>query len=238
VLNIKPQLKQQNLGDGLCVPQNKKTNFPPLKTKHCNMIDTNLVEETASAESNLDVKVRSFITQDPDLLKQYYDMRHEAYRDENGWKEYDGSESELDRKGHIIVALKGDKVVGGCRVMFSDECDYLSNEIPDSQYLYMPFIQKYDKREGIILSEISSVVVLKGHRDRKVSHSLFHAGIEESAKKNVSYICGVGVATVCRDYRRIFKDLGFYLEIVIKFIWDQKKKYSFTKMFFMYVKIK
>lgn len=200
---------------------------------------TSIIGEVKNSEVSVNQKaeVEVFFTQDPALLKQYYDLRHYAYRDENGWKDYDGSENDYDRQGRILVAVRNGKVIGGTRIMFSDECKKLSNEILGTDLNYQSIIRKYDKREKIVYCEISAVVVEKGERDRSVSTKMFMANLEAAQKHNCNYICGVGVAVVCRDYRRIFKELGFYLEIVINRPWQEKETYNLAKMFPMHVKI-
>ncbi len=189
--------------------------------------------KTASSKSEVEV----IFTTDRDLLQQYYELRHYAYRDENGWKDYNGLENDYDRQGKILVAVRNGKVIGGTRIMFSDECDRLSNEISGTELNYQSIIKKYDKREGIVCSEISAVVVAKGERDRSVSMKMFEANLEEAHKHGCNYICGVGVAVVCRDYRRIFRELGYYLEIVISRPWQEKETYNLAKMFPMHVRI-
>ena len=199
-------------------------------------------QERLSDENHLEEKVEEkklevFFTRDQNLINQYYALRHQVYREENGWKDYDGMESEFDRQARILVATKNSKVIGGTRIMFSDECDLLSNEIPGTDFNYKTIVQKYDKRENIVFSEISSVVVAKGERDRSVSMKMFEVNLRESQEHGCHYICGVGVAVVCRDYRRIFKELGYYLEILINRPWEVKSTYNFIKMFPMHVKI-
>jgi hypothetical protein len=101
------------------------------------------------------LEVKTFITKDRSLLDQYYQMRHDAYTRENGWQGYDGSENKHDRAGNIIVAMKDDKVVGGARIMFSSECETLSNDVLREDVSHLSIIQKYDKRENLILEPIN-----------------------------------------------------------------------------------
>jgi len=196
--------------------------------------NSNVVSENSLEEKS---EVEVFFTKDQNLLDQYYKLRHFSYREENGWKDYDGSESKFDRQARILVATRNGKVIGGTRIMFSDECDYLSNEIPGTDFNYKTIVKKYDNRENIVFSEISSVVVVKGERDRSISMKLFEANLSASKQHGCHYICGVGVAVVCRDYRRIFKELGYYLEILINRPWQEKNTYNLVKMFPMHVKI-
>lgn len=182
-------------------------------------------------------EVEAFVTKNPELLQQYYDLRHYSYRQENGWKGYDGLESEFDKNGQILIALKNGKVIGGCRLMFSSESKILSNEIPHTQHNYQSIIEKYDQRKGLVFGEISSVVVLKGERDRSVSTKILGASLEELKKHGCNYMFGVAVAAACRDYRRIFREFGYFVEIMMSCPWQQRETYNFDKMFPMYSKI-
>lgn len=182
-------------------------------------------------------KLEVFVTKDKDLLQQYYNLRHRVYREENGWDNYDGSENEYDRNGQITVVVENGKVVAGSRLMISTQNELLSNEIANTEFVYRPLIEKYDERKNLAYSEISAVVVGKEHRDRKALKELFIKNIEISRKYGCSYICGVAVAVVCRDYRITFKNLGYYLEILMKFFWKESSVYNSLKMFPVYVRI-
>jgi hypothetical protein len=184
-----------------------------------------------------DPALEVFETKDPDLLRQYYELRHDAYRNENGWVEYDGTECEYDKQGRIIVAVKNGKVVGGVRAMISNECDHLSNEIPGTEYVYDPIIAKYDGREKLNFFEISAVVVAKGERNGKVSSELFWHALRKAKVLSCDYLCGVAMVVTCRDYRRIFNSFGYQIEIVMNRLWCKKSTYNFAKMFPMYMKL-
>ena len=182
-------------------------------------------------------KHKAFITKDQELLKQYYDLRHNSYRDDNGWKDYDGSESKFDREGEIAVVVKDGKVIGGARLMFSDRSQFLSNEIPGTQYDYKKFIRKYDNRENLLIGEVSSVVVEKSHRDSSATAAVFSCLLEKSKSQGCDYIFAVAVAVVCRSQRKILRRVGCDVEIIINFPWREKKVYNFAKMFPMYAKL-
>jgi hypothetical protein len=182
-------------------------------------------------------EIKVFATKDSKLLKQYYDLRHFSYVKENGWKNYDGSENEFDRNGKIIVATKDEKVIGGCRIMISNQCKILSNEIPQTKYNYKNVIKKYDKREDLVFGEISSGVVVKEERNRLISKKMLGASLEEFKKHGCDYIFAVAVAVACRNYRIIFREFGYFMEIAMSSPWQERETYNFDKMFPMYFKI-
>lgn len=190
-----------------------------------------------NSEDNCDSEMKVFVTTDEDLLRQYYDLRHKAYNEENGWEGFDGSENEFDRNGKIGVAVKEGKVVGGVRVMFSDQCNYFSNEIPGTQYEYSKVIRKYDERDNLIIGDIAGFVVHKDYRDRATAKKLLQLCLEESVKYGCHYMFAVAISMVCRNYRIIYRSLGYYVEIVINYPWKEKEVYHFSKTFPMYIKL-
>ena len=132
-------------------------------------------KEQFDAAAILEIKV--LVTQDENLLQQYYTLRHQAYNQENGWQDYDGSENEYDRNGNIIAVMRGDKVVGGARIMFSDDAKVLSNDVL-GELSHRDIIQKYDKREELIFSEVSAFCVAKHERDRTISKRIIEATLK------------------------------------------------------------
>lgn len=56
------------------------------------------------------------VTRDPRLLEQYYTLREECFREELGLPDFDGSEQEEDRKGHVLLAIKDGRCVAGIRI--------------------------------------------------------------------------------------------------------------------------
>lgn len=167
-----------------------------------------------------------FFSKDPKYLEQYYKLRFDAYRQENGWDEFNAMETRFDRDGKIMVVAKGDELVAGMRVMFSDSCPFMSHELPGTQYDYRKFIRKYDPREDLIVSEVASVVVRKDFRNGKVTEAMFQNFFDYAKNRGCSYVFGVSMILTSRNYRKIFSKLGYDLEIVINFPWDLRKTYG------------
>lgn len=59
-------------------------------------------------------------TQDPQLLNQYYNLREQCYRQELKLPDFDGSEEQADRDGHIFIARYGNLCLGGARISSND----------------------------------------------------------------------------------------------------------------------
>lgn len=181
-----------------------------------------------------------FITKDPQLLQQYYTLRHDAYRNDNGWADYMGVENDFDRQGHIVVAVNKNsgEVLGGIRLMFSDECRTLSNEIPGTQFEYKQVLRRFNRisaDENVVMSEFSALVVHPRYRDNTITSSLIQVIFSESEKHDCDYFFAVAQAISCRSYRMASRRYGYEFEIVINYPWKEKRIYNFDPMFPMYV---
>ena len=56
------------------------------------------------------------LTREPHLLEQYYALREQCFREELDLPDFDGSEEECDRKGHILLAIQDGRCIGGARI--------------------------------------------------------------------------------------------------------------------------
>lgn len=182
-------------------------------------------------------EIKVFATKDQKLLNEYYALRYEAYRDEWGFENFNQFESEFDKQGQIFIALKNGQLVGGACVMFSEDCELLSNEIPNTRYNYTEVLKTLDERSGLSYSEVSGVVVAKNHRDRSVTEKIFEKIISESKNRNHHYVVGISLLAIAREYRIVFKRLNHQLIIVLNYPWKQKETYNFLRMFPMCVKV-
>jgi hypothetical protein len=75
------------------------------------------------------------LTQDPQMLEQYYQLRERCFRRELKLPDFDGSEDERDRQGQILIARMGDRCVGGARIApgmpFNQPLDELAVSVED-----------------------------------------------------------------------------------------------------------
>jgi hypothetical protein len=178
-----------------------------------------------------------FFSKDPKYLDQYYKLRYDSFSGEYGFATYPANESVFDRRGKVVIVANGSEVIGGMRLMFSDQCKYLSNEIPGTHYEYKKIIQKYDARENLLISEISSVVVNVGYRDKTVSEAMFDFSFRNAKNHGCHYVFGITIPAIARNYRGILIKLGYDLEIMMNLFWIQKKMFNFTRMFPIYSKL-
>ncbi len=185
-----------------------------------------------------DASVKCFITNDRELLNQYYELRHDSYKNENGWSNYNGAENDFDRKGKIAVATIDGKVIGGVRLLTSFWVENSANEEPGTEFIYKNILKKLGYYEDDSWAEIAALVVEKKYRNRAITEKLFDVVTQESVKLGCGFMVGVAVAAICRDDRMVFKSLGYQLNIVIDFPWIKRESYNNLKMFPVVVPIR
>lgn len=183
---------------------------------------------------------RVFLTRDRDLISEFADMRAKAYKDEfaNGdVVTFKKMQEVFDRNGKILIVTKNGELIGGMRLMFSDECKYMSNEYPGTQFEYKQVLKRYGETIGLGIVEVASVVVKEDERDFAAVEAMFEKVLKVAMLRPCSYIFGTTLISACRLYRRIFDKLDCYLEVVLSHPWERKETFGFAKMFPIYVKI-
>jgi hypothetical protein len=181
-----------------------------------------------------------FFTRDRDLIDEFAEMRTGAYLEEFAKGDmiaFGKTQESFDRKGKILVVVKNGALIGGMRLMFSDDCKYLSNEYPGTQFEYRHVLRRYGENEASRIVEVAGVVVKKGLRDFSATESMFEFVIKVALINKCSYIFGTALITACRLYRIIFDKFDRYLEIVLSHPWERKEIFGFAKMFPIYVKL-
>ncbi len=180
-------------------------------------------------------KLDIFFTEDETLLQQFYELRDEIYVNENGWKYYKGTEKKFDLSCRIIVVVSDGEVVGGMRVMFSDENNFLSNELPGTQYEYRKVV-RFDNRD-LVIAEFSTVVIEREFRSSSVTIELFNLATKAANEHSCHYIFGLSMMTNCRSYKSDATALEYDLEIIINYPWRREDFFNFLDLFPVYVRL-
>lgn len=71
------------------------------------------------------------ITKDPQLLREYYQLREHCYQQELRLTSFDGSEELADQNGHILVARNNEGCLGGARIVKNTESLLSDQSLPD-----------------------------------------------------------------------------------------------------------
>ncbi len=172
--------------------------------------------------SLVDVK----ISKDPELLKQYYDLREEAYRNDSGFSNYSGDENEFDREGVIFLGIFEDKVVAGARLVSSSNIAYLPHENPEKKFTYLDLCKTVDiDLSGTIYSEISALTIKRELRSNFLDN-LFGCIVDYCRSENIKYVFGVADLVCSRDYRMAIEKVGIKSIFINKVIAPRKPEFN------------
>ena len=147
-----------------------------------------------------------------DLLKQYYKLREECFRNELGLDAFDGTEDKYDKNGKILIVRDGQTCVGGVRIT---GCFLFGESL-------MPLEQK-----GLDISQIlprlslslapycqwERLVLRPEYRGMDMLRGVCKALIRGCASLGYHYAFNVTGIKRARLYKRIHSSLGFDYEI-------------------------
>ena len=231
--------------------KNSKLNFTPTQkiTSESGVIrikdhseialpETSYASESEKSESVNIIKenaenIKVFVTGDRNLLNQYYKLRNDIFQNERGWTSHEWFESELDRKGKIVIAVNSDnKVIGGLRVMSSTCNEYLSDEFAGTEFTYPNLFEKMGLDKTLDYAEIDGVVVAKEHRNRYVMKEIVRVAADYAESEGCAYLIGIAPLHICRNDRAVFRSLGYEeVSIAVSFPWKQLEIYNNSKDF-------
>lgn len=176
--------------------------------------------------------LKYILTNDRKYLDQYYKLRNDIYQEDNNWTKSTWFENEHDRKGHIFLALKGDEVVGGLRIMMSVDNEYLSDENPGTKYTYRNLLKYLNLDSTKHYVEVDGFVVKKEYRDRHVAAEVVKHALKYSVDNGCVYLIAIAALATCRNDRILLKRLGYKdIKIADSFQWTELDCYNNSKDF-------
>ncbi len=181
-------------------------------------------------------ELKVFATHDKDLLQKYYKLRHESYTNEFHFPNYNGFENKYDTAGRIIVATLDGEVIGGMRMMFCTDRNFLSADIENTNFTYQNLFQQM-KIENPIYCEISAIVVSKNNRGHNILEKMFEIALNHYIESKCQFLVGVSTAVHCRVYRMIFKKLGHSSVVKLDFPWMVREDHNSLQEFPIVVSI-
>jgi hypothetical protein len=171
-------------------------------------------------------KVQIQLSKDPELLKQYYDLREDIYKNDSGYKNYSGSENSFDKNGQIFLAIEDGVVVAGARLVVSNNVAKLPHENLEAGFTYQTICSNFNiDLNGTIYSEISALIIKKGFRNDLLK-LLFKSIVQFCRETNIKYIFGVANMKCNRDYKIVFSKIGVKSFIADKIIAPRKPEFN------------
>ena len=146
-----PQKMNQNDKSGFDDFSNNSSYNLVIFNNHSDQENSSKTKIVRIEEMNLSL----FFSDSVDLRKQYYDLRQKCFTEVDeeyrsrcpqnclDWSDYDGSETEDDRRGKILIAVDDEgKVVAGARFLLSTSILFTANEEPWNNFTIRRFLEE------------------------------------------------------------------------------------------------
>ncbi|WP_207061492.1 GNAT family N-acetyltransferase [Motiliproteus sp. SC1-56] len=151
------------------------------------------------------------ITEDPKWLEVYYQIREACFREDLGLAAFNGGEDQFDRDGVILVALDGDRVIGGIRLSAgrSRAGTPLQHEGVDIPALF-PQLRKSPGS----YCQLTRLALLPEYRNLDTVKQVIQASAEFAAEQGFDYAFNVADKSRARLYKRVLSLHGFGYQIM------------------------
>ena len=148
-------------------------------------------------------------TKDKGLLHQYYNIREQESEAVYGINNYEGGETEFDRKGDILIVRKGNQCVGGVRLLVSTP--RLRRKLPIEVegidiYKYFPELKQKEMTYG----QISAFTILPEFRDVYITNKLFSRAYQKVISLNTDIIFVTAPILNARLYKQNCASMGLH----------------------------
>jgi predicted GNAT family N-acyltransferase len=172
-------------------------------------------------------------TKDKGYLHQYYLLREQVYTQVWELKGFIAQEDDFDKRGMILIARRGNQVVGGLRLNFRDERNnkMLPGESGDFEfYKALPDMNLEYKK----IVECTRLAVLAEFRKEAVAHELIQLCLKKSAAMNGNYLFFISPSSQTRAHCRSVRKIGMNYR-TFDFKMPQREEYEGINMDLSYV---
>jgi hypothetical protein len=148
-------------------------------------------------------------TKSPELLKQYYKIREECYREDLGLEKFSGAEDESDRIGYIAVARAGEKVIGGAKLIIATPNSGIALPLEADHFMVRDLMPELNG-DKVSFCEITRFAIIPSFRiGGEVFSKLTEMILTKAKNDGCHYQLSVAPLAQARTYRMISKKLGF-----------------------------
>ena len=175
-------------------------------------------------------------TRDPGYLHQYYLLREKMYIRTWGLKNFEAPEDEYDRQSHIIIARRGNHVVGGGRLTVAGPRKETLLPLEDEDFRLKDLFPEMGL-EYCKYAELSRMAVEPEFHGGECTKALFEHMYRKLSALKVAYWFALAPSPSARMYRRMFNSLGLDLTIWRETEVPQRDGYEGIKMNLLSVSI-
>jgi hypothetical protein len=172
-------------------------------------------------------------TKDKGLLHQYYVLREQMFVNVWGLTHFSGEEDAIDKRSHILVARKGNQVVGGLRLTVKTprlkaglpvegEDFNLSKELPSLSL------------ENLKYGEISRLVQLPEYTNTDCMVELCKNLRRKSVALGLQYVFCIAPKALCKRYKMICRVINLSVVSLDEVIIPDREGYEGISMHLMY----
>lgn len=175
-------------------------------------------------------------TKDKGYLHQYYMLRERVYTEVWDLKGFTAQEDDYDKRGMILVARRGNQVVGGLRLNFRDDRSIrmLPGESPDFEYhKVLPKMGLQNKK----IVECTRLAVLAEFRKEGVADELIRLSLKKSEAMNAEYYFYLSPVSQAKVYSKTFRKVGVVHGTYDSVQVPDREEYEGIKMVLSYVEL-
>ena len=175
-----------------------------------------------------DLGLQIFFSKSNNFINQFLILRNDIMQNELKINELNFFDDEAE---FLMVVNNQQKVIAGCKFLYSkiiegNQSVVLSQEIPDSDFLYQKFLTTIDARKNLQISELSNLVINYNYRfySKIILQNIFAKFIKDLQNK-VDYCFWVSEIIRSRFYKKIFNSLNIKTHISLDYLWFKSDKY-------------
>ncbi len=152
------------------------------------------------------------MTRDAGYLHQYFRLRQEMFIHIWGLEHFNGTKDEYDDQSDIMVARRGNHVIGGCRLTFHNA--HASNRLPmeKSDFVLAEHLKDIPFSD-VTYVEISRMAILPEFQNSVVLLELSRQLLKRGAEMKARYAFTLAPTTLARNYRKAASLFGLKWEI-------------------------
>lgn len=143
----------------------------------------------------------------PKWLQSYFRVRHQGFREVYHWKNFSGAPDAYDQQARFVIALHGDKVIGGARLILhetgSDTRMYFESNGFSLERTF-PELHLHDET----YYEVGRLVLTQPYRSHSIFTELVRHIIGMGQTLGCRYLFAASAGLQSRYYRRTLHSLG------------------------------